>query len=156
MSDINKANLFGDYISKMTGVKFNTKAKKLLPKDKKQELFESMIHMLELIISRSTTIEDHLGFTLESYDSIFYDYIKDSLEFTFGAEIREIISYYVENRLNSEEQSIMVEMNDGVKLQISNVQDLWLLIKAIEQSEENKSGHERGNQEEDSGFGDQN
>jgi hypothetical protein len=105
--------------------------------DIQKEQFEQVIFLLEKLNVRSELLGTDFSLDLTSYDNDFYNAIDILLEMMFGKEIRELIFFYLYDRVlaNGDIQELTDVEGNPIRLNTSS--DLWNLIIQVQAHESN-------------------
>jgi hypothetical protein len=101
--------------------------------DKKLELFKQVINTLEEIQARSIISQYDLNIDLSNYDDKFLEVIDALLYTSYGKECYNLISFYLYERINPEDNTInpiIIEMT-GEEVYLNNPYDLYNLMRRV-------------------------
>lgn len=102
--------------------------------DINREKFEKIINTLEEIDVRAVILEKDLEMDLDKYDDKFYTVIDILLEMNFGEEAKEVIFFYLYDRINPDGSMNMLRDPKGTEIILMSPTDLWGVVQAIKES----------------------
>jgi len=119
-------------IEYIIGANTKLKRKRKTDDDVQKEQFISIISTLEAINNRSFMMIHDFDLNLTKYDEKFYAAIDSLILMHFGADVAEIIFYYIYERLNPDGSvNNLLDENKNI-VPLENAADLWNLVKDIQ------------------------
>ena len=119
-------------VDELVGVNSRVKRKRKTESNKKMELFYNVILTLEEINARSMIAHYDLGIDTTKYDEKFHEAIDAMLYVAYGKECYELISFYIYDRINMEDQSINPIIDQtGEEVYLNTPYDLYVLMKRV-------------------------
>lgn len=126
-------------IEHIIGVPTTLKVKKKTEADQNKEAFVKMIHALEEVNARSSLLGGDFSIDLTKYDESFYNIIDNLIVKIYGADVAELIFYYIYDRINPDGSiNELVDEKSGKSVKLESAEDLYMLINAIMQSQAKK------------------
>jgi hypothetical protein len=122
-------------IENILGSAASLKRRRKTENDIQKEKFEQIIFLLEKINVRSELLGTDFNLDLTSYDNDFYNAIDILLELTFGKEVRELIFFYVYDRVLANGDIQELTDAEGKAIKLNTPSDLWNLITQIQEYE---------------------
>ena len=98
---------------------------------KKQQNFNIMVKSISLIHDRTNTLIENFGIDLSEYDAPIIELLNAMLEMLYGETGKEIIYFYVFERLNSDGTVNPLKDKTGNPIFLNNENDLWFLINNL-------------------------
>jgi hypothetical protein len=105
--------------------------KKKTESDKKRELFVQIINNIESTNIRSTLVYTDFSLDFQKYDELFYEIIDSLIYIGFGKDCSDLISFYLWDRINTDNTINPVIDDLGNEIFIENAYELWDLITKI-------------------------
>jgi hypothetical protein len=105
--------------------------KKKTESDKKRELFVQIINNIESTNIRSTLAYTDFSLDFQKYDELFYEIIDSLIYICFGKDCSDLISFYLWDRINTDNTINPVIDDLGNEIFIENAYELWDLITKI-------------------------
>jgi len=93
--------------------------------------FISVINDIEMIYTRSNILVKEFGMDMSSYENPMYRIIDNIIELTYGKKAKEIIHFYLFNRMSPDGIPNMLVDSKGNKFTVENVETLWLLVNNV-------------------------
>lgn len=125
-------------VNEILNVKSLVRRKKKTREEKKKELFITIVHSIEQIISRQNLLYLDLNLDLTKYDEAFLDVIDSLLILHFGKGGADLISYYLWERLSPDGEINPLVDIEGKEVYLENAEELWNLLILIDGSDEQK------------------
>lgn len=119
-------------IDELLGVSSVIKRKKKTDADKKMEIFKQIITLMEEVQTRSYISHFDLNIDMTNYDEKFHQIIDALIYIAYGKQCYELISFYIYERINPEDQSINpVILDSGEEMMLTNPYELYNLMKMV-------------------------
>jgi len=112
--------------------------RKKTQEDRSREIFNTAIIALEQASARSIILEADFGFNFTKYDDLFYEAIDNLIVLYFGKEVSELIFFYLYERVNPDGSLNALVDPNGQEILLQNPDDLWSLIKVIQEKSKKK------------------
>lgn len=112
--------------------------RKKTQEDYSREVFNTAIIALEQANARSVILEADFSLGLSKYDDLFYDAVDNLIVLHFGKEISELIFFYLYERLNPDGSINSLVDPNGQEILLQNPDDLWSLIKVLQEKAKRK------------------
>lgn len=93
--------------------------------DKKKELFNALINVLEEIRVRQSLMYADLSLDFSTYDEKYLSAIDILLHMRFGPKSADIIAFYLYDRLNQDGTVNPLIVNGQHEVTLNNPYDLW-------------------------------
>lgn len=130
MDDYKELKTTVDSILKVNSV---VRRKRRSEADKKLELFKQVINTLEEIQARSIIAQYELSLDMSNYDDKFLEVIDALLYTSYGKDCYGLISFYLYERINPEDNSInpVYIEETGEEVYLNNPYDLYNLMRRV-------------------------
>ena len=123
-------------IEDILGTKSGLAKKRPTIKDKKRDLFNTIVSGLASINSRSLGLKHDYKIDFIEYDDIFFNVIEALMHLHFNKEQRSIIEWYLYDKfLPTGEILILKDQDTGKEIPTDTPDDLWELVLKYEEKD---------------------
>ena len=123
-------------IEDILGTKSGLAKKRPTIKDKKRDLFNTIVSGLASINSRSLGLKHDYKIDFIEYDDIFFNVIEALMHLHFNKEQRSIIEWYLYDKfLPTGEVLILTDPKTGKEIPTENPNDIWDLVLQYEKKD---------------------
>lgn len=119
-------------IDKIIGQSTNFKKRKKSEADHKRIMFKKIIEKIIEAEERSTMIDEVFSIDFNKYNNIFFEIIEEFLNYSFNKDQIKIINFYLYDRYNADGTMSELRDNNDEPIKLDTADDLWYLIKKIE------------------------
>lgn len=120
-----------DGVESMLNAKTVVRRKRRTESDKKKELFNALINVLEEMRVRQALMYADLSLDFSTYDEKFLSAIDILLVMKFGPKCSDIIAFYLYDRLNNDGSVNPLIVNGEHEIILNNAYDLWEFLKKV-------------------------
>jgi hypothetical protein len=99
--------------------------------EKKKELFNALMNVLEEIRVRQALMYADLSLDFSTYDEKYLSAIDILLHMRFGPKCADIIAFYLYDRLNQDGTVNPLIVNGQHEVMLNNPYDLWDFLKQV-------------------------
>ena len=123
-------------IEDILGAKSGIAKKRPSIKDKKRELFNTILNNLSHVNSRSLGIKHDYKIDFIEYDDVFFNVIEALLALHFNKEQKSLIEWYLYDKfLPTGEMLILNDADTGKEIPTETPNDIWELIQQYEEKD---------------------
>jgi hypothetical protein len=99
--------------------------------EKKKELFNALVNVLEEIRVRQALMYADLSLDFSTYDEKYLSAIDILLHMRFGPKCADVIAFYLYDRLNQDGTINPLIVNGQHEVMLNNPYDLWDFLKKV-------------------------
>ena len=118
-------------VDSLLGTKTTVRRKKRTISDRKKEMFDSIITLMEETIVRSNLAYQELQIDLFKYEDKYIQIIDMLMFMNFGEDAIDVVSFYLYDRLNDDGSINPMYNPAGQEIILENPYQLWDLVLLV-------------------------
>lgn len=123
--DFKQIQLGTEYI---LNTKTIVRRRKRTESEKKKELFNTLITVLEDIRIRQASMYSSLHLDFSTYDETFFSAIDILIHMNFGSKCGDVIGFYLYDRVNGDGTINPLIVNGSEEVYLNNAYELWSFL----------------------------
>ena len=123
-------------INDILGIKSGLIKKRPSVKEKRRELFNTVLTGLAHVNSRSLGLKHDYNVDFVEYDESFFNVIEALLDLQFNKQQKSIIEWFLYDKfLPTGEVLILTDTNTGIEIPTETANDIWNLVQKYEKKD---------------------